>query len=232
MLRKDKLAQKITHIIYDMDGLLLDTEPFYTIAAKEVTARFGKEFDPALKGQMMGRRAEVSARILVEALALPITPEEYLEMRGEILLKLFPTAKPRPGAKEITAKGKSLGIKQAVATSTSRDNYELKTGHHRDWFTTFDLIITGDDKELHRGKPAPDIFLLAAARLGAEPAQCLVFEDSPMGVEAAKAAGMKTVAIPDRSIGIEIGQFAEADLILNSLEEFNFSEWFPDIKIS
>jgi len=213
-----------------MDGLLLDTEPFYTIAAQEVTARFGKEFAPSLKVKMMGRRAEVSAKILVEALALPITPKEYLEMRGEILLKLFPTSKPRPGAKEITGQGKSLGIRQAVATSTSRENYALKTGHHKEWFDLFDAIITGDDKELHRGKPAPDIFLLAAARLGAEPANCLVFEDSPIGVEAAIAAGMKTVAIPDSSLGIDIGQFTKADIVLNSLEEFNFSEWFPDIK--
>lgn len=209
-----------------MDGLLLDTEPFYTIAAQEVTARFGKEFDPSLKVKMMGRRAEVSAKILVEALSLPITPEEYLEMRGEILLKLFPTAKPRPGAKEITAKGKSLGIKQAVATSTSRENYDLKTGHHKEWFDLFDTIITGDDKELHRGKPAPDIFLLAAKRMGVLPANCIVFEDSPIGVEAAIAAGMRTVAIPDPSIGLDISEFSKADIVLESLEKFIFSEHF------
>jgi len=112
-----------------MDGLLLDTEPFYTIAAQEVSSRFGKEFDPSLKGKMMGRKAEVSAKILVDTLNLPITPEEYLQLRGDILCKLFPTSQPRPGAREITAKGKSLGIKQAVATSTSRDNFQLKTKH-------------------------------------------------------------------------------------------------------
>ena len=88
----------IMHFIYDMDGLLLDTEPFYTTATKRIVEKFGKTFDWSLKSKMMGRPAIVSAGILVDSLNLPMTPEEYLKQREGTLKELYPSAEPKAGA--------------------------------------------------------------------------------------------------------------------------------------
>src|SRR5688572_31307376 len=82
----------ITHVIYDMDGLLLDTEPFYTEATQAIVGRYGHTFDWSLKSRMIGKAARDSARILVDALQLPITPEDYLREREATLAALFPGA--------------------------------------------------------------------------------------------------------------------------------------------
>jgi pseudouridine-5'-monophosphatase len=90
----------------------------------------------------------------------------------------------------------------AVATSSERTLYDLKTASHA-WFDAFDAVVCGDDPRVLARKPAPDIFLVAAAELRASPEQCLVFEDSPAGVEAALAAGMRVIAMPDPNVGRE-----------------------------
>jgi pseudouridine-5'-monophosphatase len=217
------MKKAITHFIFDLDGLLLDTEPFYTQATQEVVREFGKTFDWGLKARMMGRPAMESARFLVEALDLPITPEEYLRRREKTMLRLFPTAEARPGALWITRQAVVRGIPQAVATSSTRSIFHLKTTRHSEWFSIFETIITGDDPEVTRGKPAPDIFLLAAGRMGVPPERCLVFEDSLSGVEAAVAAKMPVIAVPDPNL--DHGEFRDADRILRSLEDFCFEDW-------
>ena len=110
-------------------------------------------------------------------------------------------------------------IPQAIATSSARDNFVLKTVNHQDWLSYFATITLGDDPAIKRGKPAPDIFLVTANRLNAKPEQCLVFEDSRSGMEAAIAANMSVVVIPDPAFDKEL--FTAADLVLNSMSEFN-----------
>ena len=213
----------ITHIVYDMDGLLLDTEPFYTEVTQTIVSRYGHTFDWSLKSQMIGKRAMDSARILVETLKLPIAPEEYLREREALLDALFPTAQPMPGARRLTTHLASHGVPQAVASSSRRRDFELKVSMHREWFACFQCVVLGDDPEVNRGKPAPDIFLTAANRLGASPQQCLVLEDAPSGVEAARAAGMSVVAVPYP--GMSHQAFGGASQVLSSLESFNPALW-------
>ena len=126
---------------------------------------------------------------------MPITPEEFIERREPHLRRLFPNVAPLPGVVKLVEALAARAVPMAVATSSPRELVELKSRHH-DWFDAFDVVVCGDDPRLKRAKPAPDIFLLAAADLGAEPERCLVFEDAPAGVEAALAAGMRVVAIP------------------------------------
>lgn len=146
----------------------------------------------------------------------------------------------RIGAERLLRHLHSKGVHIALATSSSRENYELKTTHHGSVFELFQHIVTGSsDPEVKQGKPAPDIFLICASRF-AEPAphpskvcylnqfsdlvcklyslQCLVFEDAPNGVKAARAAGMQVVMVPDARMDPLLTQ--EATLVLNSLEDF------------
>ncbi len=218
MAGRPRLARPVAAVIFDMDGVLLDTERFYTEVTQHIVGRFGKTFDWSVKGQMIGRKALDSARYLVAALELPITPEEYLAEREAALAVLMPTAGAMPGAVELTTDLRARGVPQALATSSSRPLFELKTRRHTAWFArTFSVVITGDDPRLRHSKPAPDIFLLAAADLGIDPAACLVVEDAPAGVEAARAAGMQVVAVPDP--GMDRSRYAHADLVVGSLAD-------------
>jgi HAD superfamily hydrolase (TIGR01509 family) len=223
-------TNSITHVLYDMDGLLLDTEIFYTIVNQIVAQRFGKVFDWSVKSKMIGLKSEDSARILVDSLALPLTPAEYLDARKHLLDELFPQAEPKPGAMRLTQHLHRHGIPQAVATSSNRHHYELKTSRHKDWFRLFECIVIGDDPEVKEGKPSPDIFLLAARKLKAQPRRCLVFEDAPSGVKAAREAGMHVIVVPDPNMMDH--PFPEADGLLASLEDFDPAIWglppFPE----
>ncbi len=199
-----------------MDGVLLDTERFYTEVTQVIVGRWGKTFDWSVKGNMIGRKALDAARYLVEALDLPISAEDYLREREAGLRELMPTASAMPGARALTEALRMRGIPQALATSSSRPLFELKATRHRAWFAeTFQVVVTGDDPRLTRSKPAPDIFLLTAGDLGADPTTCLVVEDAPVGVAAARAAGMQVLAVPDP--GMDRAPYAAADLVVDSL---------------
>ena len=223
MPQSPKPQRTITHIIYDMDGLLLDTEPFYTEVTQQIVGRFGKTFDWSIKSQMIGKKSIDSAIILVESLELPITPQMYLEERESLLAALFPTSQPLPGAKALTNHLKSNNVPQAVATSSSQPMFDLKTTLHHEWFRVFDHIVTADAPQVKQGKPAPDIFLEAARRLNAAPEQCIVFEDAPAGMEAALAAGMAIVVVPDPNMDRSV--YEKADQILDSLTQFRPEHW-------
>ena len=206
-----------------MDGLLLDTEGIYTEVTQQIVGEYGKVFDWSLKGKIIGRRAMQAAEIIVESLDLPITPQDYLDSRKNVLLEKFKDTAPLPGAKEMTTHFFDLGIPQALATSSSSPMFEAKFEKHKKWFSQFTQIVRGDDPELKEGKPAPDIFLLAASRLGVDPAECLVFEDAPTGTEAALAAGMSVVVVPDPNM--DHCHYKNASQIISSLKDFDPEYW-------
>jgi pseudouridine 5'-phosphatase len=212
----------VTGIIYDMDGLLLDTEGIYTEVTRQIVGRFGKTYDWSIKQHMIGRPALESARYLVEALGLPIRAEQYLEERESLLREQFPFAAAMPGAERLVRHLHAHGVPQAVATSSSELLFRLKTLRH-DWFVLFDAVVTGDDPAVEHGKPAPDIFLTAARRLKREPATCLVFEDAPSGLQAGLAAGMRVIAVPDPNMNPE--RYATAHELLDSLQAFDPERW-------
>ncbi len=217
------MSPVITHIIYDNDGLLLDTEPFYTKAHEIICSRYGKVFDWTIKAKMIGLRAEDSANILITSLQLPLSVPDYLETRKHLLAEMFPQSDALPGAEKLTRHLHHAGIPQAVATSSDRFNFDLKITRHQEWFRIFQLVVTGDDPEIKRGKPDPDIFLLAAERMKATPARCLVFEDSPAGIDAAKAAGMFAVAVPDPHMADSA--YPHADQLIRDLNDIDLASW-------
>ena len=217
------MFKSITHVIYDMDGLLLDTESLHERVNSEIVRRYGKTFDKTVKIAIAGRPTLDSAKILVDLLQLPMTAEEYLIERNKLLYPLYPTAEALPGTVELTKHLAKHKIPQAIASSSSVHHFQMKTANHQQWLERFDSTTLGDDPEIKQGKPAPDIFLLSAKRLNADPEQCLVFEDSIAGIKGAIAAGMSVVAIPDPVFDKQL--FQAADLVLSSMTEFAPQDW-------
>ncbi|KAL6956417.1 glutathione synthase, partial [Sarracenia purpurea var. burkii] len=146
---------------------------------------------------MMGKKAIEAAHVFVEETGLNdfLTAEDFLIEREDMLQSLFPTSELMPGASCLIKHLHTNGIPICVATGSHRRHFELKTQRHRDLFSLMHHVVLGDDAEVKRGKPSPDIFLAAAKRFEGgpiDPQNILVFEDAPAGVCAAKSAGIKS----------------------------------------
>ncbi len=202
--------------IFDMDGTLLDTEPLYTDASQKVLDAYGFIYTPELKQRCIGGDSHRSAQIVIDEYDLPLTSQEYLDLREVHLLELFRTVPEMPGAGKFIHSINSKAPKVGLATSSHQHLADIKL-NNRDWADHFDVIVCGNDAALARGKPEPDIFLLCAERLGVDPAQCIAFEDSPNGVTAALAAGMQVVAI--ESPYVEPGALDDATLCISHYDE-------------
>ncbi|MEZ7972417.1 MAG: HAD-IA family hydrolase [Pseudomonadales bacterium] len=200
-------------IVFDLDGTLLDTEPLYTDAAQKVLDPHGHTYTMELKRKVMGGDSIRSAQLTVDEFDLPMTADEFLTARESYLKALFPEAKEIPGAGDYLRHLYSVNIPTGIATSSHRHLCDLKISH-RDWRAVFNEIVCGDDTELHKSKPEPDIFLLCARRMGIKAEDIVAFEDSRNGVLSAKAAGMTVVAIESPYTSPE--DLQEADLVIES----------------
>jgi len=212
-----------THVLFDLDGVLLDTEGLYTEATQTIVGRFGKTYTWEIKREAMGRDAHTSARIVLQRLSVPLTSDEFLAERRPILEALVARCRAMDGAEAFVRTLVKSGVPVAVATSSDRGLYELKVRTHP-WFDLFGAVVCGDDPRVRAQKPAPDIFLVAARELRADPARCLVFEDSLAGVEAGLAAGMRVVALPDPGAGPQHSEsYRSAHHVLKGLGEASMS---------
>jgi pseudouridine-5'-monophosphatase len=210
-----------THVIFDLDGTLIDTEPLYTLAAESILSRFGKVFDLSIKRQIMGGGPLVGARFVVERLGLPLSPEEYLAEREAMIRESCKTARAMPGAIELIEALHRRGIPLAIGTSSSRELCQAKLAAQV-FGSRFHAIVCSDDPGVLAAKPAPDIFSKAAEALGAAPERCLVFEDTPKGVAAALAAGMEVIAVVDASMLNE--NYSGALRVVQSLEQIALAD--------
>lgn len=141
----------ITHVLFDMDGLLLDTESAYTDAQRQVLEEIqpglGASFTWELKSKMMGRTSLAAGQVLVDALDLEnkhnVDAAEFVRRREEVLATLLPRARAMPGAARLVEHLKACGIPAAVATSSHRAHFELKSRNHSGMFGKFEHVVTG-----------------------------------------------------------------------------------------
>jgi HAD superfamily hydrolase (TIGR01509 family) len=183
-------------VIFDMDGLLLDTERIAYQAWMQAAQEWGIELPDTLYHQVIGRNLRDTERIFKAHFgdSFPFHAVRRSRLNyGDELIAAYGLA-TRPGAPELLNMLHAHAVPKAVATST--DNAEawrrldmVNLSRH------FDILCGGD--EVERGKPAPDVFFLAAARLHMKPSACVVLEDSEYGVQAAREAGMTPLLIPD-----------------------------------
>jgi beta-phosphoglucomutase len=200
------------YVIWDMDGVLVDTGPFHLRAWLRFWGEIGRPFTIADFRRTFGRRNDT---IIPEFLGQALTADEVqvLSRRKEEYFReeIAGNVGALPGALELLAYLGSAGYVQALASSAPRENIEfvLRALSVRD---RFKAVVAAED--VHEGKPDPEIFLLAAQLIAAMPRQCVVLEDSIAGVQAAKAAGMACIATLTTSHRDEL---VGADLILPDL---------------
>jgi HAD superfamily hydrolase (TIGR01509 family) len=209
------LSGRYRAVIFDMDGLLLDTETLWHAAETDLFARHGGEFTWDDKMTVIGTSYDFTSAYFADRLGLPrdqgpALVSEMLELMHERVRRAVDA---RPGAVELVARLRDLeGVGLGLASNSPRYLVDdaLATAGLTD---AFDTIVTSDD--VTHAKPAPDIYLLACERLGVTPADSLALEDSASGIAAAKAAGLTVIGVP---------QFAEtdasaADRVVDSLED-------------
>ena len=198
-------------IVFDNDGLLLDTEPCWTRAQQRVFARHGRDFDLAAKQALVGTAPETAARILERLLELPGRGDELsAELYALALDEIAAGAEPRSGAVELLGDLRD-GWPVAVASNAPRAHLVAgltRTGLLR----SFDAVLGVE--EVAAPKPAPDLYLRACELLEASPARSVALEDSPPGVAAARAAGMSVLGVPSVP-----GVVLEADAVFDLLAD-------------
>ncbi|KAI1362852.1 HAD-like domain-containing protein [Xylaria arbuscula] len=218
--------------LFDMDGLLINTEDIYTKCANIVLQKHGRPPLPwSIKAQMMGIPGSTNGDTFHNWAQLPISREQFKTEQTEQQRIHFPECAPLPGVEKLLADLQTATnrdgyeMQLALATSSMQETFELKVKVP----ATKALIdrippdhrVIGDDPRVKRGKPAPDIYLMALKCINETlpadvpkitPRECLVFEDSPLGVEAGRRAGMRTVWIPHPELlGEYVGR--EADVL-------------------
>ena len=209
---------KIKAIIFDFDGLMVNTEELRFLAFYEFIKNHGKKFrKPDYIKTLLAKTAEQVTRFLKDTYKLEGSIEELTVERRKLFKDLFDKRLAfMDGVSELLERTKNWKVKRAIASG--RNRADITEGLQRlGVLDLFDCIVTDEDLISSDGKPDPEIFLIAAQKLGVAPKDCLVLEDAPHGVEAAKAAGMRTVYVPD-------ARFFEsrhdgADVILKNLGE-------------
>jgi HAD superfamily hydrolase (TIGR01509 family) len=199
-------------VVFDNDGLLLDTEPCWTRAQQALFGVYGREFTLAAKQEILGTSPATVAPILARLLPGTVSGEQLSDdMYARALEEISIGASPRPGAEDLVARLRAAGLPLAVASNAPRRH--LIAGLRRTGLlTAFDVVLGVDD--VARPKPAPDLYLAACAGLGVPPIAAIALEDSPPGVMSARAAGLRVIGIPSIP-----GVTLPADLLAESLAD-------------
>ena len=206
-------------VVFDLDGVLWDGEPLYHEAFNVVLEPYGQRLSQDDYIQIIGYSVETSWEWVRNRFNLTASPRQFFRAYNEAVLKLLQRpAEPLPGARPLIDELRRRGAPIAVASASLRQWVDA-TLRGLGLQDAFDAVVSAS--EVENGKPAPDLFLAAAQRLGVAPQDCLAVEDTLAGVRAAKAARM--FAIQLRAASTALPPLDEADLVLDSLADFDLS---------
>ena len=205
----------IKAVIFDFDGLMIESESIAYQVWCEVLGQFGRNFTEEIYHNLIGREPFESIDYLIEVLDLPLTPQELFETYwSERTERVCRDVSPVPGLidlmQSLTDRGLALGV-----ASNSPSRYIFEVLEAIDLLKFFGCVRCRDDVE--QGKPAPDIYIAAAACLEVDHKRCLALEDSPIGLQAALNAGMRCIVVPNEDLDGE--DFSGAEGRFNSLGE-------------
>lgn len=206
---------KVLAVIFDLDGVLIDSERAWDAARREVALEHGGRWPAEATREMMGMSSTEWSRYMHDQLGVALAPEQISESVVARLERLYREHLPLlPGAREAVttlAAVWPLGL----ASSANRPIIELvlDLSELRECFAA-----TVSSEEVPRGKPAPDVYLEAARRLGVSPAECVAVEDSTNGIRSGAAADMTVIAVPNREFPPDDGALTLAGAVLGSLE--------------
>jgi HAD superfamily hydrolase (TIGR01509 family) len=205
----------IDAIVFDLDGVIVDSEELWDEVRESLARERGGNWSEQAQADMMGMSSTEWSRYMHDVIGLPEEPEEISREVVERMLERYAEGLPLiDGA--VAAVEKLAGIGPlAVASSSNRRLIDrvLEVSGLAPYFE-----VTVSSEEVARGKPAPDVYLEAARRLGVEPTRCVAVEDSASGIRSAHAAGMHVVAIPNRAFPPAADVLAQADVVLDSIE--------------
>ena len=180
-------------VLWDMDGTLVDTEPYWIEAEHELVGAHGGVWNDEFAHQLVGNALEVSAQLIIDQSGISLSVPEIVDALLQRVIRRVEQRVPwRPGARELLLELGSLGVPSLLVTMSWRSLADVVVRNLPDG--AFDHLVTGD--AVSHGKPHPEPYLAAARLVGTDPADCIAIEDSPAGVRSATAAGVPTIAIP------------------------------------
>ncbi|XP_066150625.1 pseudouridine-5'-phosphatase-like [Euwallacea fornicatus] len=210
----------VTHIIFDMDGLIIESESFYKRILIDIASQYHKEYTQEVEKRILGTTEKDTAKIFLGELNIPLSVEDFLVLYHKKVAVELQNPPLMPGVERLVKHLAKNNVSIAVATSSSKQALAIKTKNHQHLFKLFHHIVCGTtDPDVKNGKPAPDIFLVCASRFEdkPDPSKCLVLEDAPNGIKGALEAGMQAVLVPSKDIEPDLKR---ATLVLDSLEDF------------
>ena len=212
-------AAPILAVVFDMDGVLVDTEHLWDEVREELTTEWGGRYTPEAQEAMMGMSSLEWSRYLHETVGLREPPETInAEVVRRMLARYEVDLPVVPGAVEAVRRLDGEGFKLAVASSSNRELIDAVL-RRIELAALFEATVSSE--EVGRGKPAPDVYVEAARRLDVAPEKCAAIEDSASGIRAARAAGMRVVAYPNRHYPPSAGILSTADAVIASLDELD-----------
>ncbi|EDW75908.1 uncharacterized protein Dwil_GK19038 [Drosophila willistoni] len=213
--------QPVTHCIFELDGLLIDSDRLYTQTVQKILDPFGHIYGFDQKVRCMGKHMSEIADMIIASYDLPYSRAQFQRLLRIHSRDQMHKVNLRPGVERLLRHLQATHVPMAIGSSSTREFYELIARPHKELFQCFHHAVFGSsDSEVKLSKPAPDIFLLAASRFEDKPRpeRCLVFEHSLLGMQAGLAAGMQVVLIPDPLLSTQLS--APATLRLRSMEAF------------
>ncbi len=180
-------------VLWDMDGTLVDTEPYWITAEHGIVEEAGGVWNEEYAHQLVGNDLMVSAEFIKDNSPVELEPVQIIEeLLARVIVQVREHVPWRPGARELLASLREAGVPSALVTMSWRSLADAVVAALPEG--TFEVLITGD--EVEHGKPHPEPYLAAARALGVEVTDCVAIEDSPTGVRSAVTAGVPTLAVP------------------------------------